>query len=645
MNQTSSVKTSQPTPMDPPNNSDSGNASDRASGSPNGKATRSSLACLPCRARHLKCGGEKPNCTRCAEAAKQCQYARSRRGGLDRAALAERRKRLASDQGGSLTGNSVRNSNAQDVIEVQEDQDQEHLSPVIGANTLGDRGLFNGINVNDVMPGSTFPTTPQVHVSNIEADALVDSYYKIFHKFHPLVLPQRHLARLYQDPSRQSSFKPLITVLRFIGHLCSRKEWSAPFQDFVEASFVQASQTHPIMVQCRLLYSIALFWYGHKTEAKREIDAAVKLAISLEMSRAEFAIEHGGGDPVLAESWRRTWWSLYIVDGYYAGTLGTMNFTVVNIEATTELPCEESEYEAGEIPESKTLEDFDSREFTLGGLSFSSFAYLIGAVRCAASAIAATPKIPVKEASPHIIQAADSSIDGWLLLLPKESKQVMAKNGEIDELMFQAHLLIHVALIGLHRPLSDLKFNAVENVSTCARDPPPDTPTPDLINVHTVRVLRSVEAQIRLLALPTRSFSHTPFVTCMVSEGTLALLSACKFLLKGKELAIARDQIRMTIGHLRELGQVWPRTARNVQEIQIIARHVLGLEPKVSNSNTPDSDRVPGLSGGEGQRSHGPGTESSGDDGLLNLDVMDSICGWYCLGDLAPDLSWWVDQQ
>lgn len=43
-----------------------------------------------------------------------------------------------------------------------------------------------------------------------------------------------------------------------------------------------------------------------------------------------------------------------------------------------------------------------------------------------------------------MIQSADSIIDGWSLLLPRDRKQVMTKSGDIDELMFQAHLLIHV---------------------------------------------------------------------------------------------------------------------------------------------------------------------------------------------------------
>lgn len=100
-------------------------------------------------------------------------------------------------------------------------------------------------------------------------------------------------------------------------------------------------------------------------------------------------------------------------------------------------------YSLQDIPEPKTLEDFDSREFAPNTIKFSSLTYLIGAVRCTALAISAAPKNPKKEHSTHVIQAADASLNGWLLLLPQKDKQVMSETGEIDELMFQAHLLIH----------------------------------------------------------------------------------------------------------------------------------------------------------------------------------------------------------
>ncbi|KAK2018376.1 hypothetical protein LZ32DRAFT_625157 [Colletotrichum eremochloae] len=597
----------------------------------NGGPTRSSLACLPCRSRHVKCDGQRPQCKRCVSASTECRYAPSRRGGLDRAALAERRKRLAA----ASNNTPVDSSRSQSHVSIEPTLE-------IGSRPAGNsftHGLcpHDGINLGNDNPDRTISSTvPQRQPENIDSDHLVSSYYKCFHKFHPFLVPRQHFVSLCQDPSRQASLRPLIAVMRLVGNIYVAREWSIPLKDDMESCFSQANQTCPVMVQCRLLYSVALFWYGHKVEAKQQIGLAVSLALDLEMFQQDFAEVHGGGDPVLTESWRRTWWELYIIDAYYAGTLGTMNFMVVDIEATVDLPCEESEYESGEIPEPKTLEDFDYREFASEDTSFSSFTYLITAVRCAALAISTAPKVASKEHSTQIIQNADSIIEGWSILLPRDRKQVMTKTGEIDELLFQAHLLINV-------PLSDLRFNPVEEVSSCAREPPQETAKPELVNIHTVRVLRSVGEQIRLLAMPVRPFHHSPFVTCMISEGTLALLSACNFLLKGKELAIARDQIRMSIGCLKTLGETWPRTARNVQEIQTIARHVLRVGSKaMSNSNSLRSSRVPSLSEsgeGDGSQAEPPTNESDG----FPFGAMDDVCGWYSLEDLGPQFAEWLN--
>lgn len=118
-----------------------------------------------------------------------------------------------------------------------------------------------------------------------------------------------------------------------------------------------------------------------------------------------------------------------------------------------------------EIPEPKTLEDFNCREF-FPDAEFSSLAYLIGAVKCAASAIAMSPKRTSKEASSHVIQAADAMIDGWHLLLPKKLKNVMSRSGEIDELMFQAHLVLHVYVF-LHFPLRTTILTMIAQPLVC----------------------------------------------------------------------------------------------------------------------------------------------------------------------------------
>ncbi|KAL1869474.1 hypothetical protein Plec18167_007772 [Paecilomyces lecythidis] len=599
---------------------------------PNRRATRSSLACLPCRSRHAKCDAKRPCCGRCSKVGNQCSYTQSRRGGLDRAALAERRKQIAS----AVYTEPVNHPSLQQAPTVHP---EECTTPPLPVDVRHEPDVLD-INRGYSSTSSVPRAENAVHLGEIEYDPLIDSYYKNFHICHPFVLPRHHLAKLYQDSSKQESLVPLVAAVRFMGNIYYAREWSIPLKDDVEASLSQLSPSDPTQVQCRILYSVALFWYDHKADANSQMDRAAKLAVNMQMFRAEFAASQGADDPVQSESWRRTWWMLYILDAYYAGTLGTMNLRVMDINVTVELPCDESDYESGNIPAPRTIQEFNHREFLPDSIHFSSFAYLIGAVQSAATAISITPKIAAVEDSTHLIQAVDCGLDGWRLLLPPEHKHVMKEDGDIDELMFQAHLLIHVSTIGLHRPLSALKFNAIENVSSCAREPPLDTPTPDLVNVHTTRVLRAVEAQIRLLALPVRRFYHTPFTTCMVSEGTLALLSACSALLKGKGLAIARDQIRMTLGCLKVLGEVWPRTARNVREIQTIAQCVLGLGQVAPNPSMSGSSELPSL-GADGTSIDSTNGGQSTDDNDLSASVgaIEDLCGWYILGDL-DNLPW-----
>ncbi|KAH7150935.1 hypothetical protein DER46DRAFT_400449 [Fusarium sp. MPI-SDFR-AT-0072] len=593
--------------------------------------TRSSLACLECRTKHVKCDAKQPRCSRCMAYDKTCQYTASRRGGLDRAALAERRRRLADKANAQL-------DNVVSEISVAASDEGITLGDesVTGADCMG---VLQHAGLPVPTPSSENRTTPHFNHDGLADDALVKSYYANFHHLHPFAPPFKHLVQSSQASA--FNFNPLIAAMRLIGHIYDNQQWSESLSSAVEAQISQLKPSDPVQVQARLLYSIALFWYTFKAEANEQMDAAIDVAVSLAMHKQEFAVISGFGDPIMIECWRRTWWMLFIVDASYAGTLGTMNFKTLHVEPTAELPCEESDYESGTIPAPRTLQDFDSREFDSEDVVFSSFAYLIGAVRCAAQVIGMSPKRATREDSEAIIQSADSAFDAWLLLLPKDKKPVLKADGAIDELMFQAHLLIHVATIGIHRPLSDLRFNPVEKVSSCAREPPADTPKPDLINVHTTRILKSVNAQIQLLALPVRPFHHTPFTTCMVSEGTLALLSACTYMLKGQALVVARDQIRLTIGCLKAVGEVWPRTARNVKEIQTIARHVLGLGGSSGDvGSTPGSNQVPSLTQSEGEGSMDSLPTMDQDDTVFaSLGSFEDICGWINMG-VELDSSW-----
>lgn len=307
-------------------------------------ATRSSLACLPCRSRHLKCDATRPQCNRCLEVARRCQYAPSRRGGLDRAALAERRKRLALAD--SITATDSTRVPTPQTTPITPPNREPTSRLVELPEQPGDFAVPDERSCGNGAPISASPSISTVHVEDIEKDHLVKSYYRNFHRFHPFLLPRKSFIRIHKDVTNQVDFTPLIAVMRLVGHVYATKELSAQLKEHAEACILQTPNTNPVVVQCRLLYSIVLFWHNHKADADREIRTAVEIAVDLDMFRREFASDHGAGDPVLTESWRRTWWMLYIVDAYYAGTLGTMNFAIVDIDATVDLPCEEREYES-----------------------------------------------------------------------------------------------------------------------------------------------------------------------------------------------------------------------------------------------------------------------------------------------------------
>lgn len=83
-------------------------------------------------------------------------------------------------------------------------------------------------------------------------------------------------------------------------------------------------------------------------ERAREILADIEqIAVEIGLYTRAYATVHGAGDPVLEESWRRTWWDLLIVDGMVAGVHRATNFLLYDIVADVGLPCEEQQYLSG----------------------------------------------------------------------------------------------------------------------------------------------------------------------------------------------------------------------------------------------------------------------------------------------------------
>jgi hypothetical protein len=73
----------------------------------NKRIERVIVACVQCRSRHVKCDATQPICNRCKKDDKECVYTKSRRGGLDKAALARRRARLQQEAEEASTSEDI----------------------------------------------------------------------------------------------------------------------------------------------------------------------------------------------------------------------------------------------------------------------------------------------------------------------------------------------------------------------------------------------------------------------------------------------------------------------------------------------------------------------------------------------------------
>ena len=62
------------------------------------------------------------------------------------------------------------------------------------------------------------------------------------------------------------------------------------------------------------------------------------------MHQHHFAILNGRGLVVLEESWRRTWWELYVISVFIARLHQISTFQLFEIVANVPLPCEEDNF-------------------------------------------------------------------------------------------------------------------------------------------------------------------------------------------------------------------------------------------------------------------------------------------------------------
>jgi hypothetical protein len=175
-------------------------------------------------------------------------------------------------------------------------------------------------------------------------ETAIQAFYHYFYNSHPFCLPESRLLELFKD--RQA---PLLEyAVQFLG---SSFLPSMPSDMYKEAlNRYISSGNFPrdaFSVQALMLFAIGLHAHNEVPRAAQIFIIAQGLTLEIGLHRMEFALLHGGGDPQLEESWRRTWWSMYTVNGMMTAVNPGVQFKLKDIVTDVPLPCENDQYFSG----------------------------------------------------------------------------------------------------------------------------------------------------------------------------------------------------------------------------------------------------------------------------------------------------------
>ncbi|KAF4965243.1 hypothetical protein FSARC_6962 [Fusarium sarcochroum] len=554
-----------------------------------------SAACLACRGKHLKCDGMSP-CSRCITSNFECVYVASRRGykgprrspsrkpnrrqGISPARASSRSGEgsasFASASSTSLGASAFLSPNmAEDISGSSMSAPFHDPALTASSNRDSDISFFrpysstDGSSTDMVNLFATQQQEPLPAPAPVRplAERCVDYFYRHFHAAHPFVLPRDSLLSI----AKETPIEPLLAVMRWIGSLyipnCPHRGHF--FQKAHNLVYGPNRSKDGFQVQALLLLLIGLDGQGQQDKAREILSGVERTAIEIGLNTRSFATIHGRGMPVMEESWRRTWWDLFVVDGLIAGVHRSTNFLLFDITSDVALPCEEYQYLSGDIPQPMTLEDMEDSGFSGMNHEFSSFAYRI---QCAQNLGKLLRIPPVSGPDDENISHIETLLTNWRLHLPKLKRDALYNYGYLDEMMFQAHMIAHATSILLHQPISQL--NSSSNQSADSNTLYQSVSSVDALNAHTKHTIQSAIEISKLITHRVSLLSHTHFLSCVVIMSSIVHLSKWAILFVSHDDDNLRQLIRLNIGALSRMSRVWRNAEREGHYVRSMAQEI-----------------------------------------------------------------------
>ena len=543
----------------------------------------SGLACVECRKRHLKCdlGGQSTKspgtCSRCQREHVKCNYVPSRRG--------HRRKRACREapaRSGSSSSPKPNEHNSPSDYELTALPSPSSTSAG-GRHSYLDNDLYRDSRLEDAVQSGPLaagcnPGT-DLGLSRHDEERLVHLYYSRFAQHHNILVPRARFGSQNYPPY-------LKAVVYFIGSQFSPGFNSIALQTTAHALLQGTHDPNVFLVQALLLHGIALHARGDRLNALSQLSRASDMAIQLGLNLRHAAMAYGGQDTLLQECVRRTWWELYVVDGFFAAIHRQTGFKSNTVPLETELPCEESDFFEGMLsPRSITTEQLDARFFVDAPLGFSSASYRVEAIRILARVLALSS---TTNEGPDDLQSIDNAVRAWGLHLVDSKAAISDCSGSLDCVMLQAFTFIYSATIILHFPRSELllRVPSATNIE-CASRMTPEFPT------SAQHATKAIAASKEISDLATMQGSEdSPLLVCGLVFGCIVQLSACSA--HGHSCLIQhRDRIALMTGELKSLGRSWPIATHALQKLNAIAAGIFQpAATEYSNDKSLSGDNV-----------------------------------------------------
>ncbi|KAF2175573.1 hypothetical protein K469DRAFT_724074 [Zopfia rhizophila CBS 207.26] len=410
-------------------------------------------------------------------------------------------------------------------------------------------------------------------VFNFNTDRLIDLYYENFYRALPIVLPLHFLSQ--RQLNENHGLDALLIVMQWIGSIYapwtpSDAYYEKAYQTLCEPSIPRNGFT----VQAMMLFAIAQHHCDLKCASRKMLDCAISIALAIGMNLKEFARRYGEGNPVLEESWRRTYYLLHISDQHFSVVVRNPMFSLRDVTNYVDLPCDDEYYESGRIPAPVTWHEYEVREFADVEIIYSSIVYLYDV----AKVISYIMRTFVETGSfgDTLVSNAETKLAIWKSLLPTCKRDPLRPNGTVDEVMFLAHEISAIITTTIHRPFSSLTYS-IDELSTESFISPVTfvEPLRQGKSAHTARALKATEMQTKLLAIPCSIEHHNLFTMCIMACLCTAQIAACNILLEDRALSIARDRVRLSIGALNAFGNFWPHAKKMAREVRRVARGTL----------------------------------------------------------------------